>query len=229
MATSTTPLALSVWAGEVPYEVALAWQARLADARRAGEISDVVLALTHDRVYTAGRHADLAHHVLGTSDIRIVEVDRGGDVTYHGPGQLVVYPILRLDDPVGARAYVRSLEEAMVATAADFGVDARPDDARPGVWVGGDKLGAVGARIDRGITRHGLAFNVAPDLGDYRGIVACGLAGAGVCSLASLGVATTLDQVRLRLIGHLGRTLRRRMQTVTPADLGLSRAARVPS
>lgn len=218
----TASTALNVWAGEVVYEVALDWQRRLADARRADEIDDVILALTHDRVYTAGRHADVAHHVLGTSDIRVVRVDRGGDVTYHGPGQLVVYPILRLAAPKAARGYVRALEEAMVATAADYGVPARPDDARPGVWVGDAKLGAVGARIDRGITRHGLAFNVDPDLGDYGGVVACGIAGAGVCSLASLGVAATLDQVRLRLVGHLARTLERRLQPASVADLGLS-------
>lgn len=225
----TRPPALSVWAGEVVYEVALDWQAQLADARRADAIDDVILALTHDRVYTAGRHADVAHNVLGTRDIRVVDVDRGGDVTYHGPGQIVVYPILRLADPRAARGYVRALEEAMVATAADYGIEARPDDARPGVWVGAAKLGAVGARIDRGVTRHGLAFNVDPDLDDYGGVVACGLAGAAVCSLASLGVETTLEQARLRLVGHLGCTLGRRLQGVTPADLGLSRTTRVRS
>lgn len=214
---------LSVWAGEVVYEDAWRWQRLLAAARDADAIDDVLLTLTHDPVYTAGRHADLARNLRGTRpDIRVVQVDRGGDLTYHGPGQLVAYPIIRLARPRGVRAYVAALQEACVRTAASFGIEARPVAGRTGVWVGNAKLAAVGIRVRRGVTTHGLALNVTTDLSDFDGIVPCGIAGAGVCSLASLGVDTTLEEVRRRLVAHLGDTLDRSLQPpARPADLGL--------
>lgn len=219
---------LAVHCGRVVYEDALRWQGQLVASRQEDAIDDVLLTLEHDRVYTAGRHADLAANVLGTATIRIVEADRGGDVTYHGPGQLVAYPILRLAEPRAVRSYVQALEDACVRTAGDFGVRAQPSYAldadarrRTGVWVDGEKLAAVGVRVERGITSHGLAFNVSPDLEDYAGIVACGIADAGVCSLASLGVDASLADVRGRLVGHLADTLGRPVHDVRPADLGL--------
>lgn len=220
----TSP-AYAVWAGEVRYEQALRWQGLLAEARRGDAIHDVLLALTHDRVYTAGRRADVAANVLGTTDIRVVRTDRGGDVTYHGPGQLVVYPVLRLAEARAVRPYVTALEEAVVRTAASYDVTAAPDPRRPGVWVGADKLAAIGVRVRGGVTTHGLALNVAPDLADFGGIVACGITDGGVTSFAALGVETTLEQVRLRLLAHLGDTLGRALQEASPADLGLSTAA----
>ena len=217
---------LTVWAGEVVYEEALRWQRLLAAARAEDAIDDVLLTLTHDRIYTAGRRADVDHHVLGTRPIRVVRTDRGGDVTYHGPGQLVAYPILRLPHARAVRAHVTALERACVRTAASFGVLARTDPARPGVWVGREKLAAVGIRVLPGaVTIHGLAFNVAPDLADFAGLVPCGLADAGVCSLASLGVDTTVQEVRGRLVAHLGDALGRPLQAVSPADLGLTARA----
>ncbi|MGH8931996.1 MAG: lipoyl(octanoyl) transferase LipB [Egibacteraceae bacterium] len=218
---------LSVWAGEVVYEEAWRWQRLLAAARDADAIDDVLLTLSHDPVYTAGRHADLARNLLGTRpDIRVVEVDRGGDVTYHGPGQLVAYPIIRLSQPRGVRAYVSALEEACVRTAASFGIEARPIQGRAGVWVGDDKLAAIGVRVRRAITTHGLALNVTTDLDGFAGIVPCGIADADVCSLASLGVDTTLEEARRRLVAHLGDTLARPIHPATPADLGLAMSAR---
>ena len=207
--------------GTVKYEEALRWQRLLVAARVEDEIDDVLLTCEHDRVYTAGRHADVEAHVLGTTDIRVVRIDRGGDVTYHGPGQVVAYPILRLTGPKRVRAYVEALEESCVRTAASFGVDARPDRARTGVWVGNDKLAAIGVRIERAVTSHGLALNVATDLHDFDGIVPCGLHDAGVCSLRSLGVDTSVEEVRRRLVAHLGTTLRRPLQAAAPRDLGL--------
>ena len=207
---------------EVPYEEALRWQRLLVTARSDNAIDDVLLTLTHERVYTAGRHANVAKHVLGTTDIPVVPIDRGGDVTYHGPGQLVAYPIIRLAHAKAVRPYVAALEEACVRTAADFGVSAYPDPKRTGVWVGDRKLAAVGIRIDGGVTSHGLAFNVAPDLDDFAGIVPCGIADAGVTSLAELGAAAALTDVRRRLVHHLGDTLDRPVQQASPADLGLS-------
>jgi lipoyl(octanoyl) transferase len=213
---------LTVHCGEVRYEEALRWQRLLVEARAADEIDDVLLTLTHDPVYTAGRHANTAAHVLGTRDIRVVPIDRGGDVTYHGPGQLVAYPILRLAHAKAVRPYVEALEEACVRTAASFGVEARPDRQRTGVWVGDAKLVAIGIRVDGRVTSHGLAFNVNPALEDFTGIVPCGIADAGVTSLAALGVDTTLLEVRRRLVGDLGDLLDRPVQQASPADLGLT-------
>jgi lipoate-protein ligase B len=215
---------LSVWAGEVVYEEALRWQRLLASARADDAIDDVLLTLTHDRVYTAGPRADVGRHVLGTRDIRVVRTDRGGDVTYHGPGQLVAYPILKLPDSKAVRPYVRALEQACVRTAESYGVTAAPDPLRPGVWVGDDKLAAVGVRVSGRVTRHGLALNVTTDLDDFAGLVPCGIVDGGVCSLRSLGVETTVAQVRHRLVAHLGDTLERAIQPASAADLGLHAA-----
>ncbi|MBA2529388.1 MAG: lipoyl(octanoyl) transferase LipB [Euzebyales bacterium] len=214
---------LSVWCGEVVYEEALSWQRLLVAARATDAIGDVLLTLTHDRVYTAGRHADLASNVRADTGVRIVPVERGGDLTYHGPGQLVAYPVLKLTDSKAVRPYVEALVEACLRTAASFGIRATPDRRRPGVWVGDAKLAAVGVRVDRRVTSHGLAFNVTTDLADFRaGIVPCGIPDADVCSLSSLGVDTTVDEVRHRLVRHLAGTLQRPLQAASPADLGLT-------
>lgn len=220
-----TPPMLAVECGEVRYEEALRWQHLLVAARAARDIPDVLLTLTHDRVYTAGRHADVAAHVLGTRDVRVVPIDRGGDVTYHGPGQLVAYPILELSHAKAVRPFVEALEEACVRTAASYGLAAHADRQRTGVWVGDEKLAAIGIRVEGRVTMHGLAFNVDPDLEDFSGIVPCGIADRGVCSLASLGVATTVTEVRRRLVGHLGDTLGRRIQPARPTDVGLMAGA----
>lgn len=217
---------LSVWCGEVVYEDALDWQRELVAARAAGTIDDVLLTLTHDHVYTAGRHADLTRNVLGDVGVRIVEVERGGDLTYHGPGQLVAYPVVALTDSKSVRAHVDALVDACVRTAQSYNVDAHPDRDRPGVWVGTDKLAAVGVRVSGRITSHGLAFNVDPDLALFRaGIVPCGISDGGVCSLASLGVDTTLEQVRRRLVAHLSDTLDRPVHPASLVDLGLQHTA----
>jgi lipoyl(octanoyl) transferase len=224
---------LAVECGRVVYEEALRWQRLLASARAAGDIPDVVLTLEHDRVYTAGRRADVAANVLGNRDIRVVPVDRGGDVTYHGPGQLVAYPIIALPHAKAVRPYVEALEEACIRTAASCGIEARPGTdfhgsdpprqprARTGVWVGDEKLAAIGIKVEGRVTTHGLAFNVDPDLEDFGGIVPCGIADHGVTSLAALGVTTTMTRVRRLLVGHLGDVLGRRIQHVRPADVGL--------
>lgn len=216
---------LAVHCDAVRYEEALRWQRLLVDARRRGEIDDVLLTLTHDPVYTAGRHADVDAHVLGTHDIRVVPIDRGGDVTYHGPGQLVAYPILALPHAKAVRPYVEALEEACVRVAASYGVTARADRQRTGVWVDDRKLVAIGIRIDGRVTSHGLAFNVAPDLDHFAGIVPCGIPDGGVTSLAALGIDASLLEVRARLVGALAATLDRPVQQAAPHDLGLVAAA----
>ncbi|MBA2730545.1 MAG: lipoyl(octanoyl) transferase LipB [Euzebyaceae bacterium] len=219
---------LVIWSGEVVYEEALRWQRLLSAARADDAIDDVVLTLTHDPVYTAGRHADLARNVVADTGIRLVEVQRGGDVTYHGPGQLVAYPIRKLRDSKAVRSHVDALVGACAAVAASYGLPARADRDRPGVWVGNDKLAAVGVRVHRRVTSHGLAFNVDPDLDEFRaGIIPCGIPDAGVCSLRSLGIDTTLTEVRRRLTACLGDALGATLHPGTPADLGLTVGTRV--
>jgi lipoyl(octanoyl) transferase len=217
---------LGVHAGLVPYAEAWDLQRDLVARRADGRVGDVLLSLEHPRVYTLGKTADRTHVLWDETEraargIDLHEVDRGGDVTYHGPGQLVVYPVLRLAGIRGVVDYVRGLERVCVATAADFGVAARPVEGYTGVWVGDEKLAAIGVRVSsRGITSHGLAFNVTTDLDDFAGIVPCGIADRGVCSLASLGVETSVEEVLARLRTRFGEVLGGTVVDGSLADLG---------
>jgi lipoyl(octanoyl) transferase len=181
--------------GRLPYRTAWALQHRLVAQRADGEIGDQLLLLEHDAVLTLGRNADPGHvrvlpGLLDERGIELIRVERGGEVTYHGPGQLVAYPLLRLAERgLLIRPYVRALEAAMAATAAAYGVVATRRDGLPGLWVDADrplprKLGAVGVRVERGVTYHGIALNVTTDLGDFDLIDPCGLPGIGVTSIA---------------------------------------------
>ena len=180
--------------GLIPYGTALETQSGLVAARQAEEARDHLLLLEHPAVITVGvsgrNHRD---HVLASSaelrdrGIELRDVPRGGDVTYHGPGQLVGYPIIDLKpDRCDVHRYVRDLEEVLIRTAASFGVVAGRMAGLTGVWVGNDKLAAIGVRLSRWVTSHGFALNVAPDLDQFRLIVPCGLAGRGVTSLERL-------------------------------------------
>lgn len=215
---------LSVWCGQVSYRDAWRLQDRLHTDRVADRVEDVLLTLTHPQVYTAGRHADLDANLTGARpDIPLVAIDRGGDLTYHGPGQLVAYPIMRVDR--GVKRYVSALEAAIIAVARHFGVAAERRAGYPGVWVGRDKLAAIGVRVSRGVSKHGLALNVDPDLGDYAGIVPCGIADGGVTSLAARGVRATVADVRPVLVAALADALDRPVRAGTPADIGLAAVA----
>jgi len=195
----------AVHAGTVPYATAWDWQRELVRRRAADEIGDVLLTLEHPRVYTLGRRASRENVLLSDAElaargIETYDVDRGGDVTYHGPGQLVAYPILRLRDPTSIVPYVRALEEVGIRTAASYGIDAGRLDGFSGAWVGHDKLMAIGVRVTANhVTEHGLALNVTTHLDDFDGIVPCGITDKGVCSLASLGIDTTVDEAVVRL------------------------------
>ncbi len=175
--------------GLVEYDEALAWQHDRAGRVRAGEPETVAL-LEHPPVYTLGMRGDPAHVLapaewLAARGARVVRTDRGGDVTFHGPGQLVIYAILDLRARgLGPADYIRALESCVIATANGCGVEAARTPGRPGVWVGGAKIAAVGVRIRGGVSMHGLALNVATDLGWFDAIVPCGIADAGVTSLA---------------------------------------------
>jgi lipoyl(octanoyl) transferase len=180
------------WLGTVPYAEGLDLQRGLVEDRRAGAIPDTLLLLEHPGVITLGvklaaarSHVRAPAHELAARGVAVVETGRGGDVTYHGPGQLVAYPILDLrPDRCDVHRYVRDLEEAMIRVCAAFGVRAGRIDGLSGAWVGDGKIGAVGVRISRWITSHGVALNVATDLAAFDLIVPCGIAGKGVTSLA---------------------------------------------
>jgi lipoyl(octanoyl) transferase len=177
------------WLGRVPYRPTWELQNELAERRRRREIGDRVVLLEHDPVYTLGRGGDETHLLatperLAAIGAELVRIDRGGDITFHGPGQLVAYPIVELADPLDLRRYVRALESAVIATAFRFGVRADRVDGLPGVWVDGSrKLAAVGVRVRRGVTTHGLALNVSTDLAWFDEMVPCGIPGCQVTSL----------------------------------------------
>ncbi len=195
--------------GLVEYEDATRMQHQLVEARQAGRIANQVLSVRHRHVYTTGRRPAAENILIPPEALcrRGIEVhtsDRGGNVTYHGPGQLVVYPILALPrrwQNVGR--YVHALEEVMIRTARTFGVEAERVPGLAGVWVGQDKLGAIGVRISRWVTSHGLAFNVDPDLTLFQHIIPCGIRDRGVTSLARLlGTAPNEAEVETALLEH---------------------------
>ncbi|MDQ5841243.1 MAG: lipoyl(octanoyl) transferase LipB [Chloroflexota bacterium] len=198
------------WLGRVPYRPTWDLQNELADRRRRREIGDRVLLLEHDPVYTIGRGGD-ERNLLATTErlaalgAELVRIDRGGDITFHGPGQLVAYPIVELRDPLDLRRYVRTLEEAIIATAAAFGVGATRVEGLPGVWVKGvRKLAAVGVRVKRGVTTHGLALNVSTDLAWFDEMIPCGLRDIEVTSLArERGEPSAMAEVAEGLADHL--------------------------
>jgi lipoyl(octanoyl) transferase len=188
--------------GRVGYEDAHGLQQQLVEARRAGDIGDTLLLLEHPPVLTLGRasrreHVLLPDEALAARGITLHEVGRGGDVTYHGPGQLVAYPILDLrPDRCDVRRYVRDLEQVMIEACADHGLKAGRIDGLTGVWIGDRKVGAIGVRISRWITMHGLALNVGTDLDHFDLIVPCGIRNKGVTSLErELGRAVSPDTV----------------------------------
>ncbi len=183
------------WLGRVPYREAWDRQHDLVARRRNDEIGDQLLLLEHEPVLTLGRHAD-PRHILATDQdlarrgIEVINIERGGEVTYHGPGQLVAYPIVRLADRgILLRPFVRILEQAMMDTAAGFGVDSDRREGLPGVWCDGGsanprKIGALGLRFEGGVTYHGIALNVTTDLSDFDLIDPCGMPDAEVTSIA---------------------------------------------
>jgi lipoyl(octanoyl) transferase len=185
--------------GLIEYGEALALQERIRAARQRDEVPDVLLTLQHPPVYTRGRRAGSGELPMGEDwyrmqGIDIVDTDRGGKVTYHGPGQLVGYPIVRVDDVV---AYVRRIEQALVAALGEEGVGARgrPEDGPDytGVWVGERKIASIGVHVARGVTTHGFAVNVENDLQPFQWIVPCGLQDVQMTSLGrETGRAPTL-------------------------------------
>jgi lipoyl(octanoyl) transferase len=183
------------WLGRVAYRDAWDLQRRLAAARAGGTEPDTLLLLEHPAVLTLGRHAQEGHVLASPEEltrrgIEVHRVERGGEVTYHGPGQLVAYPIVHLAERgVLLRPFVRALEGAMADTAATWDIDAGPRAGHPGCWVEPGsplprKLGAIGLRVERGVTYHGIAFNVTTELADFALIDPCGMPEVRVTSVA---------------------------------------------
>ena len=232
--------------GGVPYREAWALQAQIQDRLVAAKRADpphpephVVLVVEHPPVFTLGKSGDRAHLLATEAELdrlgaTYVEVDRGGDITFHGPGQVVVYPILDLDrlrNPEGEplrdlHRYLRELEEAVIRTCADVGTEAGRVPRRTGVWVGPDARGderkvcAMGVRCSRWVTMHGLALNVTTDLGWFDRIVPCGIDDRGVTSLArETGRPLDPEAVADRLLVHLGDRLGLNLVDRDPASL----------
>lgn len=183
------------WLGRIEYKNAHALQKRLVDERASGVIEDQLLLLEHPAVLTLGKNSDPAH-ILATDaelqarGIEVERIERGGEVTYHGPGQLVAYPIIRLHERgLLLRPFVRALETALIDTCRALGVEAERREGHPGCWCDADgatprKIGALGLRVERGVTYHGIALNISVDLDDFALIDACGMPGVESTSVA---------------------------------------------
>jgi lipoyl(octanoyl) transferase len=196
----------------VPYADALALQRVLVEERKADRVGDLLLLVEHPPVLTLGVRGDggrshilASAEVLASRGIDVFETGRGGDITYHGPGQVVGYPIISLKpDRCDVHRYVRDLEEVLIRTASDYGITAARIAGLTGVWVGCDKLAAIGVRIARWVTSHGFALNVTTDLSHFDLIVPCGIADHGITSLERLTGRHRLDRTEVedRVVRH---------------------------
>ena len=199
-------------AGRLDYMAAWAWQRELAHRRSSGVIGDTLLLLEHPHTYTLGRatrtgHLLVAPEVLARQGVVLIESDRGGDITYHGPGQVVGYPILKLSHHGGdLQRYLRMLEETLIVVLDSYGVPAGRIAGLTGVWVGEEKIAAIGVKLSAsGVTQHGFALNVATDLRYFRQIIPCGIADKGVTSLERLlGAAPPQPEVEERIVAAFG-------------------------
>lgn len=220
-----TPSVTASWLGRVDYPAAWAWQKELYLARLEGERNDAVMLLEHPPTYTLGRRADGSDLVYGEAEmaaqgIGLYNVDRGGRATYHGPGQLVGYPILQLGERYDVLRYLRNLEDVVIRTAAELGVEAHRDPEHTGVWVGSNKIGAIGVKITRGITMHGFAFNVTTDLSMFQGIVPCGIQNRWVTSVAAeTGRLHEVKDVATIAAKHLAEVFERHLTWAAPQSL----------
>ena len=202
--------------GTVPYREAWTRQLAEVDRRKTGSGDDVLLLVEHPHVITLGRRRESAANVLAAGDVEVVEIERGGDVTYHGPGQLVAYPVVLLvEGERDLHGFLRGLEEAMIATLAEFGLASGREPGKTGVWLdaragGRKKICSMGIACRRWVTFHGLALNVSTDLSYFQRINPCGFQAEVMTSIAQeLGVGVAMDDVRASLARQLGRSLGR--------------------
>ena len=209
------PTALLRDLGRQPYEPV--WRAMQAftDAR-TDHTPDELWVVEHDPVFTLGQ-AGKPEHVLAPGDIPVVQVDRGGQVTYHGPGQLVLYPLLDLRRlKLGVREFVCRIEQAIIDTLGDWNIHAVRRDGAPGVYVADAKIAALGIRVRRGCTFHGLAFNIDMELAPFQRINPCGYAGLRVTSMVDLGGPSGLATVKPALVEHVARQFGLKVEQAPP-------------
>ena len=189
--------------GQKSYKAVWDLQKEMQQQRIKGEIDDTLILVEHDPVYTLGKNAN-EDHLLQSRDesIDVFNIERGGDITFHGPGQLVGYPILDLSNyKKSVSWYMRTLEQVLIDTLIEFKITAQRNDDLTGVWVGDEKIAALGVRISRWVTMHGFALNVNPDLSFYDGIIPCGIFDHGVTSMEQLlGETQNNDNVKNMVI-----------------------------
>ena len=222
--------------GSVEYPAALTLQRDLHQRVVTGDLPALLLLLQHPHVYTLGRRGT-EDDILASADALtelgadVHHTDRGGEVTYHGPGQLVGYPILDLRAAgLGPLAYVRALEQVIISTLAELGIHATSEDRPTGVWVDDAKIAAIGVRVSRGVTMHGFALNVNPDLSYFKHIVPCGMPDASVTSIAEQGVASgihdVIDALTEHFAHHLNLSIRQTtLQAITEGSLAVGSTA----
>jgi len=198
--------------GLVDYQTAWDLQREIHAEVAYGSRPNTLLLLEHPSVYTAGRRTEASERP--TDGTPVIDVDRGGRITWHGPGQLVGYPIVKLQKPTELVGFIREIEAALILVCADLGVTAIRIEGRSGVWIqdarGDRKIAAIGIRVAKGVTMHGFALNVNPDLAAFRQIVPCGIADADVTSLEiELGRSITIDEVAPLVARHIVESLKR--------------------
>ncbi len=195
--------------GLVDYKSAWDYQKKIFDLRYQKKIPDVLMLLEHNHTYTLGKVADRKNLVssnkfLSENKIEVFEIDRGGDVTYHGPGQIVGYPIIQLQDwEKDTHKYLRALEQVIINTIAEFGISGSRKEKYTGVWVDEKKIAAIGIKVSRWITMHGFALNVNTDLNMFKGIIPCGISDKEVTSMQKeISKPLNLNEVKEKLVYH---------------------------
>ena len=193
--------------GLTDYKEAWDFQKEILEFKKTNKFPDVILTTEHNHVYTLGKAGDRDHLLLNEAGLReknisYYEIDRGGDLTYHGPGQIVCYPIFDLHNySLDTHKYLRDLEEVVIRTLKEYGIESSRDEQYTGVWVGNEKICAIGIKISRWITMHGLAFNVNTDLEYFGNIIPCGIFHKGVTSMKKiLGKETNINEVTQKLL-----------------------------
>ncbi len=214
--------------GMVPYPAALEWQGRLVARRQSDEIGDSLLLMQHPSVYTIGRFGKQEDVLLSNSElsrrrIGILRADRGGGTTYHGPGQLVGYPIIKLGGPSDIGPYLRKLEEVVIRTVRSYGIPAGRIGGLTGVWVDECKIGSIGVRVTRLVTKHGFSLNLNTDLSFFDGIVACRLPDCRPTSLFDeLNRPIDIDEAYRKVVHYFGEVFGYRMLEVDDGSSLLS-------
>lgn len=208
------------WLGLIDYQKAYEIQTRLLEARLAGKVPDALLLLEHKPVITLGKSGKLKNILaspeeLATRGVSLVFIDRGGDATYHGPGQLVGYPIIDLRERgKDAHVYLRNLEEVLIRTIRDFGIESGRDPSHAGVWVDNQEIAAIGLSLRKWITMHGFALNVNTNLTHFKLINPCGFTNRRATSIAELaGREVPMDKVKERLLAHFAEVFQVELET----------------